>query len=170
MSKLTDLQKHILVSWFLEGQPSDNCYTIYEWCHLYSYLEEFTELPKKTLQKEIKALRGRGFVRYVKGLINDDGEVCGSGHCLNSAKRLEIEALVKEFKESDKNKHYFTFGQTHVHNRNGTTFDKDCVVEIIAPSPTKAREKMFNVFGQRWAFQYKEVPDMIYYPRGIIKL
>lgn len=64
---------------------------------------------------------------------------------------------------------YFTFGQSHVHRINGRTFDADTVVEIIAESREQAREKMFSYFGQKWAFQYNEMPEEKYYPNGIRK-
>jgi len=67
-------------------------------------------------------------------------------------------------------KHYFTFGQVHVHSVNGKTFDKDCVVEITAEDGNKARKKMFDTFGAKWAFQYDNKPDMKYFPRGIMTI
>jgi len=62
---------------------------------------------------------------------------------------------------------YFSFGQTHFHSVNGKTFDKDCIVEITSADP---RATMFEIFGRQWAMQYDEVPEMQYYPRGIIVL
>lgn len=62
---------------------------------------------------------------------------------------------------------YFTFGQIHAHSVNGTTFDKDCVVEITANDP---RATMFETFGAKWAMQYDKPPRMEYFPRGIIAL
>jgi len=65
---------------------------------------------------------------------------------------------------------YFTFGQIHTHSVNGRTFDKDCVVEIESEDRHKAREIMVEHFGIRWSHQYDEMPDMGFYPLGIIKL
>ena len=62
---------------------------------------------------------------------------------------------------------YFSFGQVHVHSINGKTFDKDCIVKITAEDP---RAVMFKTFGPRWAFEYDEIPNMEYFPRGIIAL
>ena len=59
---------------------------------------------------------------------------------------------------------YFTFGQNHAHAIDGFTYDKDIVVKITAEDP---RAKMVEVFGQKWAFEYNERPDMSFYPRGI---
>ena len=67
-------------------------------------------------------------------------------------------------------KFYFTFGQSHTHSCNGKTLDKDCVVEIKAKNSDEAREKMFEFFGDKWSFQYDKLPDMSFYPRGIIKI
>lgn len=67
-------------------------------------------------------------------------------------------------------RHYFTFGQNHTHAFNGRTFDKDCIVEIEAEDYDKARKKMFSAFGDKWAQQYRDVPDISFYPRGIFKI
>ena len=67
-------------------------------------------------------------------------------------------------------KYYFTFGQSHVHSVNGITFDKDIVVEITANNSGEARDIMFDTFGDKWCFEYKKLPDMSFFPRGIIKL
>lgn len=68
------------------------------------------------------------------------------------------------------NRYYFTFGQSHTHSVNGKTFDKDCVVEIETNDSDSARKIMFDTFGQKWASQYDELPDMQFYPRGVFKL
>jgi hypothetical protein len=68
-------------------------------------------------------------------------------------------------------KHYFTFGQIHVHRVNGKTFDADSVVMIEAPDAMVAREIMVENFGLKWAFQYADPPDVEkHFPRGIIPL
>ena len=61
----------------------------------------------------------------------------------------------------------FTFGQAHVHSVNGKTFDKDCVVKIIARDP---RRVMFDTFGRQWFMQYEDVPDLRHFSRGVIEL
>jgi hypothetical protein len=64
-------------------------------------------------------------------------------------------------------KHYFTFGQDHAHAVNGFTFDKDVVAVIEAQDSSAARDRMFEVFGPKWAFQYDITPpDMSDFPRG----
>ena len=67
-------------------------------------------------------------------------------------------------------KYYFTFGQIHAHSVNGKTFDKDCVVEIKSKDRDGARKIMVENFGLKWASQYDKLPDMNYFPRGVIKL
>lgn len=62
---------------------------------------------------------------------------------------------------------YFSFGQAHAHSVNNTTFDRDCIVKITAPVP---RDVMTQHFGKQWAFEYDELPDMKYYPRGVFEL
>jgi hypothetical protein len=65
---------------------------------------------------------------------------------------------------------WFTFGQAHRHEFGGKVFDKDCVLEIIATNEVEAREMMFDCFGNKWSMQYSELPDMSYFPRGVVTL
>jgi hypothetical protein len=51
--------------------------------------------------------------------------------------------------------HYFTFGQAHIHPQTNEPL-KDYWIEIMAGSSNKARQKMFELFNQRWGFQYSE--------------
>ena len=69
-------------------------------------------------------------------------------------------------------KTYFTFGSVHTHTIDGVVFDHQCVCEIEAESHQAARDKMFEVFGRKWAFQYDtlEHVGMHFYPRGVIAL
>ena len=62
---------------------------------------------------------------------------------------------------------WFTFGQNHVHNIRGFRLDKDIVLEITDPDPF---DVMLDFFGTTWADQLNEIPDMEFYPRGIITL
>lgn len=59
---------------------------------------------------------------------------------------------------------YFTLGQNHTHRINGHTLDKDCVIKITDENP---REKMFELFGSKWSFEYSSIPTMDYFPRGV---
>ena len=66
-------------------------------------------------------------------------------------------------------KYYFTFGQDHRHELNGMILDKDCVLEISASCVFEARQKMFDIFGQKWSNVYIKKPDMSFFNRGIFK-
>lgn len=63
--------------------------------------------------------------------------------------------------------HYFTLGQRHTHSYNGHTLDKDCLIKITAESP---RDVMVEYFGNIWGFEYDEIPDVQFFPRGIYNL
>jgi len=66
-------------------------------------------------------------------------------------------------------KHYFSFGQNHTHRYNGVTLDCDGIVEIQAEDAGEARQKMFDAFGPKWAFQYtEETYNPEYFPRGVV--
>ena len=67
-------------------------------------------------------------------------------------------------------KFYGSFGQNHAHAYNGRTYDKDCIIEIEANSKGEAHDKMFEVFGTKWSMLYDQVPNMEYFPRGIMNL
>ncbi len=69
-------------------------------------------------------------------------------------------------------KTYFTFGQVHRHEIDGTVFDKDCVAMIEAEDYEAARHIAYELFGAKWCFAYPESEldhiNLSYYPRGII--
>lgn len=71
-------------------------------------------------------------------------------------------------------KTYVTFGQIHTHSINGKTFDKDCVAVIESKNEKTGREKAFELFGQKFSFEYSEkefnMDNMYYYPRGLIEV
>lgn len=65
-------------------------------------------------------------------------------------------------------KWYVTFGQKHVHSVNGKTFDKDCVAVIDGASAKLCDERAFKLFNGEFHHHSSELPDMSYYPRGLI--
>ena len=69
---------------------------------------------------------------------------------------------------------YITFGQEHYHELNGNVFDKDCVAVIEADDHSAGRKKAFELFGNKWAFEYTDKDHVIemmhYFPRGIVKV
>ena len=67
-------------------------------------------------------------------------------------------------------KHYITFGQCHTHSLNGKTFDKDCVAVINGPNEKTCDEWAFKWFGGEFHHHSPELPDMKYYPRGLIEV
>ena len=71
---------------------------------------------------------------------------------------------------TEQNKYYVTFGQVHVHSVAGKTFDKDCVAIIRGEDKEKAREKAFEIFGDKFCFLYSKAPDMTYFPRGFLRI
>ena len=65
---------------------------------------------------------------------------------------------------------YITFGQVHAHSINGKTLDKDCVATFEANSLEDGYNKAMKIFNQQFHHCTKELPDLYYYPRGIIKI
>ena len=66
-------------------------------------------------------------------------------------------------------KHYFSFGQGHTHRHEQITLDCDSIVEITARDGSVARDKMFDLFGTKWSFQYtEETFKEEYFPRGVV--
>ena len=70
----------------------------------------------------------------------------------------------------DMPKFYITFGQSHAHAFNGKTLDRNCVGVIDAKDYEGARVFAFQMFGSRWAMMYEKIPDMEFFPRGLISL
>ena len=65
---------------------------------------------------------------------------------------------------------WFSFGQIHHHVIDGKVFDKNCLLEIIAVDEAEARQMMFDLFGNKWSTQYEKLPDMTFFPRGVVTL
>lgn len=66
--------------------------------------------------------------------------------------------------------YYFTFGQSHQHERDGFIFDKDLLLEIKAKNWEEARRVMGVFFENKWSMQYKEKPDLQFFSRGCLGL
>lgn len=65
---------------------------------------------------------------------------------------------------------YLTFGQAHVHQVNGRTWDHDVICAIEAPDMAAARATAFATFRSKWAFLYTEEDlqrIVEYYPNGV---
>lgn len=91
---------------------------------------------------------------------NKETEGGGDG-CGDQPKRSGQQAM---------SKFYVTFGQSHVHSVNGETLDRDCVAELESETYEQARDFAFQCFGPKFCFLKDELPDMNYFPRGVIKL
>lgn len=65
---------------------------------------------------------------------------------------------------------YVSFGQEHTHNINGRTYDPDSIALIQASEYKEARTIAFEIFGQKFCMIYDELPDMSFYPRGVIEI
>lgn len=66
--------------------------------------------------------------------------------------------------------YYITLGQTHRHILpNGSVWDKDGVVRVLAPNRDEARSYICNLFGFKWSVIY-EADEMVlaFYPKGIV--
>lgn len=67
-------------------------------------------------------------------------------------------------------KFYISFGQIHIHSICGLTIDKNCLVELNATSKSDAHEMAMDIFDKKFHNVYDALPDMDYFPRGVIKL
>jgi len=79
MKKLTEIEKTILEELKYSGCTEDN--VMYSG---FAPLEHDMGLSKKELSKIFKSLRERDLVHYQRGLMNEDGELCGSGYCVTN--------------------------------------------------------------------------------------
>ena len=71
IEKLDKVELSILKFWL--DSDSDYCYS-------YKTFEKYTGNDRKSLEVAMKSLREKEMVYYAKGLMNEDGEVAGSGH------------------------------------------------------------------------------------------
>ena len=70
---------------------------------------------------------------------------------------------------ANRNLWVFSFGFTHAHRVDGITWDKDSLVGIVGDN-NAARDKMFELFGPKWAMQYRfDKRNHEYFPRGVVK-
>jgi len=67
-------------------------------------------------------------------------------------------------------KFYISFGQVHTHSINGITIDKDCIVELESETKRGAHEKAMEIFDGVFHNVYEKLPNMDYFPRGVIKI
>lgn len=89
---MTELELKIkIIEIFLEAER--------EYAYPYRYFEEETGEPREKIKKVMDELRKSEMVEHQKGLINDDGEVCGSGFGLTTrATQWSIREWLNELK------------------------------------------------------------------------
>lgn len=80
----------------------------------------------------------------------------------------EAEAIDAAFDASNLQKFFFTCGQAHSHDVDGSTWNKDSVLQVMAVDENAARELVFSRFGAKWSHQYDEADmNFEYFPNGI---
>lgn len=74
-----------------------------EYSYGFSWFDDLG-LTRKELSAEFKVLRKIGLVEYQRGLLNDDGEVAGSGYGLPYGRKADerLGKLLKEYEEREK--------------------------------------------------------------------
>ena len=68
---LTSVEEDVLATFWSDS----------EYCHNYRGLENATGFTRKELEPIIKRLKELDFITHYRGLMNDEGEVAGSGWC-----------------------------------------------------------------------------------------
>lgn len=67
-----------------------------DYVYRYSWIEDHTDLSRKDAEKAVRELRAAGYLEYVKGLFDEDGQVAGSGHAIAQGRRRDIKAKLDE--------------------------------------------------------------------------
>ena len=69
-----------------------------------------------------------------------------------------------------KKKFYISFGQAHAHRMFGKTLDKDCILVLQEKDVRDAQIRAMKLFGREFSMVYERLPEMKYFPRGLIKI
>ncbi len=90
MSRLLDANKELLdiLGVLFEAYQREVCYP-------YQVICDDTKLDLVEVKRLIKLLKMLGYVDYVRGLMDDDGMVAGSGFCINREKADEVELALE---------------------------------------------------------------------------
>jgi hypothetical protein len=102
---------------------------------------------------------------------NDKRRACPIGapsQNLINARAGDYQSFNQE--QESKMKVYISFGQIHRHEVNGVVFDKDSIAVFESDSESEARGKAFELFGDKFFTSYLKLPDMSYFPRGLIEV
>ena len=57
-------------------------------------------------------------------------------------------------------KYYFTFGTSHIHKVNGIILTSGRILCMQAETYGEARQRVFELIGNKWAFQYENLSDL----------
>lgn len=74
--------------------------TLIKWDHYwksYSWLSDETGIPEESLKADMKVMAKFGWVEYIKGLMNDDGETGGSGWFVVYPFERQLEAALAQY-------------------------------------------------------------------------
>lgn len=65
---------------------------------------------------------------------------------------------------------YVTFQADQTHLKDNKLFDCKCVGVVKTDTYTEARRACMEQFGNEWDTLVKELPNLRYYPRGLIEV
>ena len=60
-------------------------------CMPFAPIMAHTELDRKIVRRNIRALARKGLAEYFRGLTTEDGEIAGAGYCITKAGRMLAE-------------------------------------------------------------------------------
>ncbi len=66
--------------------------------------------------------------------------------------------------------YYITFGQSHTHELNGMLLCKDRVLSVQAEDSEDAHKIARDLFGDDYASVYTSLPNMSFYPKGMVAI
>jgi hypothetical protein len=71
--------------------------------HYFSYkvIESETKQPRSVLKPIVDKLKDEGYILFARGLMTDEGQVAGSGFCINPDKSDEVWYLHRRQKLKD---------------------------------------------------------------------
>lgn len=123
----------------------------------YSYLSSETDIPVDVLKTEMKTMATNGWVEYLKGLLDDDGQVGGSGWFIVYPFQRKLEEALQEFEikapESWKEINAWklirdnTFGS----ERHLVTGSVNILIEIaVSQAVQKAKQEQLSEIVKKW--------------------
>ena len=61
-----------------------------EMCVPFAPIMDATELDRRTVRRNIRALARKGYAEYFRGLCTEDGDFAGAGYCITKAGRALV--------------------------------------------------------------------------------